>query len=246
MSRCEPYGPALAHRRAGPADEAEAIVAAEEQIVGDVEIAGAGVLGPDACAHVFEAAILHRESDGAQHFFLAGEDRDVGVAKREAVEDVIARRHHVEQPRIAVAVEDDFAVAGRLDGDRLFFRALERQRHRAVERRHHRVDVVEPLGFVEADVDEDGVAGLRAALPHDAPVAEAGAVVRLKHAREAGLDSLALVVGRVDVERAAFFRRHGLGARRDLDDMGRLAGRAVGVGELETALVLGAGREIQD
>ena len=58
----------------------------------------------------------------------------------------------------------------------------------AVEGRHHRVDVVQPLGFVEAGVDQDRVARLSPALPDDAPVAEAGAVVGLQEAGEAGLD----------------------------------------------------------
>ena len=37
---------------------------------------------------------------------------------------MVARRHDVEQAVIAGAVEDDFAVAGRFDGDRLVARSL--------------------------------------------------------------------------------------------------------------------------
>ena len=83
--------------------------------------------------------------------------------------------------------------------------------------------------------------GLRAALPNDAPIAEPGAVVGLEDAGEAGLDSLAFVIGRVDVEGAAFVGRLGFGAGCDLDGVGGLAGGAVGVGELEPAFVFGAG-----
>ena len=53
-------------QRAGPADQAEAIVAAEEEVVGDVEVARAGVLGPDAEADVLEAAVLDRQADRAR------------------------------------------------------------------------------------------------------------------------------------------------------------------------------------
>jgi hypothetical protein len=64
-----------------PANKAEAIVASEEEIIGDVEIAGAGIFGPDAEADVFKAAVFSGEPDCAEDFFLAGENSDIGVFK---------------------------------------------------------------------------------------------------------------------------------------------------------------------
>ncbi len=105
---------------AGPADEEIALLgAAEEDVVGDVEVGRAGVLGPDAEADVLEAAVLDGEADGAELFLAAGEDADVGVADGDAVEDVIGGGHHVKHVVVAGAVEDDLAVAGGLDGDGL-------------------------------------------------------------------------------------------------------------------------------
>ena len=124
----------------------------------------------------------------------------------------MVRRHDVEQPVIAGAVEDDFAVAGRLDGDRLLRRAFERQGHGAVEGRHQRIDVVQAIGFVESGVDQDRIARPGSPFPNDAPVAQSGAVIGLQQAGETRFMSLALVVGRIDVERAAFLGRLRLGA----------------------------------
>jgi len=74
---------------AAPADEAEAVIAADEQVVGDVEIVRPGELGPDAEADVFKAAVLDGEADGAGYLFLPGEDRNVGVTESQAFKDVI-------------------------------------------------------------------------------------------------------------------------------------------------------------
>ena len=147
---------------------------------------------------------------------------------------------------VAVAIEDHFSVAGGLDGDGLFGGAFERQRHGAVKGRHHGVDIVEAFGPVEAGVDEQGIAGLGAALPHDGPVAEAGAVVGLQDAGEGRLLPRAEVVGRVDVQGAAARVGLGLSAGADLDDLRGLAGDAVRVGHHEAALVLGSGGEVEN
>ena len=158
----------------------------------------------------------------------------------------MARGHDVKQAMVVVAIEDHFAVAGGLDGDGLFGRAFERQRHGAVKGRHHGIDVVEAFGAVEAGVDEQRIAGLGAALPDDGPVAEAGAVVGLQDTGEGGLLAGAEVVGRVDVQGAAALVGLGFGAGADLDELRGLAGDAVGVGHHEAALVLGAGGQVQN
>src|SRR5207244_2620273 len=84
------------------------------KIVGDVEIARTRVLGPDAKTDIFKAAVLDRKTDRSEDFFLAGEDGDVGVSESEAIEDVIAGSHHVEEPMVAIAVDHDLAIAGGL------------------------------------------------------------------------------------------------------------------------------------
>ena len=88
------------------------------------KVARIGVLGPDADADVFETAVAHREGDRAHHFFLAGEESNLGIAERQAFEDVVLRRHDIEQLVIARAVEDRLAVARAFDRDGLLGRAL--------------------------------------------------------------------------------------------------------------------------
>src|SRR5207247_152874 len=61
-------------RDAAPSDQAEAVVAAKKEIVRNVEIARARILGPDAKTDIFKAAILDRKPDGAEDLFLAGEN----------------------------------------------------------------------------------------------------------------------------------------------------------------------------
>ena len=144
------------------------------------------------------------------------------------------------------AIEDDLAVPGGGNRDRSIERSFEGQRHRAIERRHLRVDVVEPLRPIQADVHENDVSWLRATLPHDAPVAEPGAVVGLEQAGEAGFLTWPLIVGRIHVEGAALRRALRLGSGSHPHELTRLAGRAVGVLQLEPALVLGPGPQVQD
>lgn len=108
------------------------------------------------------------------------------------------------------------------------------------------VDIVEALGFVEAGVEEDGVTGLGAALPNDAPIAEAGTVVGLQDAGEVGLDFRAFELGGVDVKDAAAGEGLGFGAGFDFDGVGCLAVGAVGILHGELALVFGAGLNVED
>jgi hypothetical protein len=97
---------------ARPADHAEAIVAAEKEIVGDIEVARSGVFGPNAKPDVFEAAILDGESGGSENLFFSCKYGDVSVAESEAVEDVVRRGHDLKQDVIACAVENNVTVAG--------------------------------------------------------------------------------------------------------------------------------------
>jgi len=95
-------------------------------------------------------------------------------------------------------------------------------------------------------VHEYGVAGLRFVFPHNAPIAEAGAVVGFEDACESGFLAIALVVRGIHVEGAAGGGGLGFGPGADFDGLGGLAGGAVGVREGEAALVLRAGNEVED
>ena len=240
-------GAGAAPQRAGPADQQVALLdTAEKDVVGNIEVARSGVLGPDAEADVLEAAVPDGEADGAVHLLESREDGDVGVAEGKSVEDVMGGSRDVEQAVVARAVEDDFAVTGGFDGDGFFGCGLDREPIRSVERRHHRVDVVETVIAVEAGMDEDRVARLNAPLPDDVPIAEPGAVVGLEQAGEVGFLPRALVIGRIDVADASVRVGPRLGSGGDADGLGRWAAGAVGIGQLEAALVFRAGLQIED
>jgi hypothetical protein len=102
--------------RAGlvPTDHAHLVFAAQEEVVGDEEVAGIGALGPHADAHVLETAVADGQGHRAHHFLLAREERDVGVAEGESFKDVVVGGHDVEELVVARAVKDRFAVAGAL------------------------------------------------------------------------------------------------------------------------------------
>ena len=83
------------------------IVAADEGVVGDVEVAGAGEVGEYARADVLEAAALHRQSLRTGNELRAGLNGDLGVPERDALEVGVVGGAHVEQREVAGAVEDD-------------------------------------------------------------------------------------------------------------------------------------------
>ena len=102
-----------------PADQAVTVVAAQDDVVGDVEILRAAYCGVTADAHVLDAAVPHREAFAARHVLQPGEESDVGVADRESLENVVVGGHDVEEPVAAVPVENDLAIARRPDDDGL-------------------------------------------------------------------------------------------------------------------------------
>src|SRR5262249_18370229 len=200
------YGPRVAARLAlgaAPSEQAKAVVATQEEIVGDVESARARILCPHSKTDVLEATILHREADRAENFFLAGENSNVRVSKGEAVEDVIPRRHHVEEPMIAIAVDNHLPIAGSLDRDGLVGRAFQREGTGPIEWRHHRIDVIKAFGFIATGMEQENVTRLRAAFPDDRPVTQTGAVVGLQNAREARFLARAEIVRRVNMQSTA-------------------------------------------
>ena len=131
-------------------------------------------------ADVLERRVLDRQALGARNALLPRFDRHIRVAERDAFEVRVVRAHDVEQHVVAVAVEDDVAVAGGLDRDRPLGRAVLREIERAVPRRAAaravlRADLVAVAEAVEVLVDagvhEDRVAGLHARRRRAAPVA---------------------------------------------------------------------------
>ena len=237
---------AAPQRSRPPHEQVPLLGAAEEDVVGNVEVARTRVLGPDSEPDVLEAAVPDREPGSPGDILESSEYGYVRVAEREAVEDVMGRGGDIEEPVVAGSVEHDIAIAGGANRDRSLWRRLDGEPVRAVERRHHRIDVVQPVVPVKAGVHQDGVAGLHGAFPHDAPVAEAGSVVGLQQAREVGLQLLALVIRGIDVPDLPSFERLRLGPGRDADGLDGLAGRTVRIAQLEAAFVLRALLEVQD
>ena len=152
----------------------------------------------------------------------------------------------VEQAVVARAVENRLAVAGGADDDRFLASGLDRQPVRAVEGRHHRIDIVQAVVAVESRVNHDGVSGPYGALPDHVPVPEAGAVICLQQAREVGFQLLAFVIRRIDVPNAAALVGPRLIPRADRDGSLGFSGRSVGVAQNEPAFVLGVRLDVED
>ena len=145
-----------------PAGQVPGIVPAEEDAIGDVEVAGSRVVGEDAQTDLVEPAALHRQAFRSGDELRARPDGDVGVPERDPFEVVVVGRLDVEQVEVAAAVDDHLAVARGLDRDRPLRRAVRSQvirpleRRRRVDRRLVRVQLV-AVG-VRAGVHQDRVA----------------------------------------------------------------------------------------
>ena len=81
-----------------PADQKVArLGTADKDIVGNVKVARPGIFGPHAEADAFEARILDRQSDRPDHLFHAREDRDVGVAEGDAIENMMDEKEEKKE-----------------------------------------------------------------------------------------------------------------------------------------------------
>src|SRR5580765_598118 len=109
------------------------IVAGATHIVGEVAICQPRVLPIDPAPHVLDAAVADSEPLRTQHILESRPKSNIGVADREPFEDVIIRRHDVEEAKAAGAIEDRFAVAGAANHDRLLGRSLESKYVGAIE-----------------------------------------------------------------------------------------------------------------
>ena len=233
--------------RTGPTEHAPRVVAADEDVVGNVEVARTCELRRHTDADPLDAVVADGQSLRARDVLHAGPERDFGIANREAFEDVMVGGHDVEQPERAVAVEDDLAVAGGFDRDRFLGRALGSQQVRPVERQPVLIDVVAPIALVESRVYEVGVARLRFVKRNDVPIAGADvAVVRRHQAREVRLLLGTFPGERIDVQHAAAGRSLRLRARSHGRRLHRLSSHAVRILHRQPDFIGGVGRKIEN
>ena len=216
-------GTGTSPHRTGPADHPKTILAAKDQIIGNVEIAGPGIFSPNSKAHALKSTILHCQTNSTHHFFLTGKNSHVGVAKGEPIKNVIARCHHIEQAMIAITIENHLAIASRFNGDGLFHGSLQRQRQGAVERCHHRVNVVIPFWFVQPGMHQQRIACLRTPFPNYAPITKSGTVVSLQDASKTGFNARARIVRRINMQSATALIGHRFTPRFHFHKLGCLA-----------------------
>ena len=157
------------------------------------------------------------------------------------------RRHDVEERVIAGAVEDHLAVTGGRDRDRPLRCAFERERHRAVERCHLRIDIVQPLGACRGRRASGSYRPAGRAVPRR----RSSRPVPRRNTRAAGWRSSAPdgCPGSRGGRRGAFALRGRslrLASRPDAHDLDRLARGAVGIRQLEAALVFGPRAQVED
>ncbi len=149
-----------------PGQQFVGIVPADEDVVRDVEILGAGPFVLHHPSDILGARMDQGEAAGTGNVFPAQQEGDRRVAHRDAVEVIVVRGHQVEEIEIAVAVEDHLAVARRFDHDRLVGRTAGGEEIGPVERRAigGRVGVeagiVSARVFIETGMHQDGIARL--------------------------------------------------------------------------------------
>src|SRR5678815_3661252 len=96
--------------RTVPCDNMIGIVPADKPVVGDIEIAGAGIVRIDAHADVLETAVLYGQSLRTHNKLCAGPDCDFRVSNSQSFEVGVIRGFDIEEIESSVAVEDCVAV----------------------------------------------------------------------------------------------------------------------------------------
>ena len=156
-------------------------------------------------------------------------------------------RHDVEERvRGAAAVEDDFAIARRLDDDGPLRRAFGREQVSAIEGHASRVHIGKSVRLIEPRVNEDNIAGLHLALRQHAPIADERALICLHESSGGRLLALALIVRRIQVQHAPACRFPWLAACAHLHRFHRLALHAIRIREREAALIFRLRFEIEN
>jgi len=102
-------------------------LAAQHVVVGNVEVARTRPVRVHGRADVRELRTLHREPHRAGDVLHARFDGYARIAEGDAFEVVVLAAHEVEEHRVAVAVEDHLAIAGRNDRNGLLRSAFLRQ-----------------------------------------------------------------------------------------------------------------------
>src|SRR5262245_30857174 len=222
-----------------PADQPVPIITTEQNIVRDVEILRAGILGRDADVDVLHPAVPHYEPATPKHVFQAGVKSDRRVANGDALEVVVIRRHHVEEPEVPGAIEDHFAIASGFDDDGFLRRPVARQHIRAIERYAVRRHVIRPVGLVESRVNEDHIARLDGAFVDHLPIACAWPVVSLFKTFERGLLFRSVVIWRINVKCATALIDFRRAARFYRYLLNRLPDNAVRIRHREAAFITG-------
>ncbi len=225
---------------------------ADEHVVGDVEILGAGPLVLHDAPDLLRAGSNQREAAGASDVLPAQQERDARVPNRDALEVVVVRGHQVEDVVVAVAVEDHLAVARALDHDRLVGRAARGEVIRAIEWRaigsRVRIEprIVEARVLVDTGVHENRVARLHARRIGDRVIGLIRPQIISTHqAVERRLLHLTFIAGRINViDVAARSRRRHL-ARMHRHVLFDGAARAIRIAQHETAFVIGIRLEIE-
>src|SRR5438477_10774603 len=103
---------------------------------------------------------------------------------------------------IACAIKDGLAVPRTFDRDRFLGSTLQRKRPTTRERCTQWIHIVQTFRTVESRMHENRIARLSLVHPYCRPVAAPFAIVSGLDADKAGLESGALMVGRVNVEDA--------------------------------------------
>ena len=209
----------------------------------------------DADADVLEARVFDGQAAGPGDVLAPRQDGGAGIAEGNALEILIIRAHDIEQHLVVIAVEDDPAVAGRLDGNGFVRRAALRQVIGAVPGGAatflvvgvHFVAVVETVVFIGPGVDQDGVARLHARQRGVAPVtADRSHVIGRQQAAESRLLPGACVTRRIDVVHVSAGIGHGFGARVDGYTMLFFTADAVRIRDGETYFVPGCRCQVEN
>src|SRR5262249_36296971 len=191
-------------------------------------------------------ALLYRQSLGADDELRSSPNRDFSIANCKPLEIVVVRCLHVKEVESTVAVKYDLAVACGFDRDRLLRRSVRSEIVRTIKRPRAAgkfVRVFVSIVPLRAGAQQNRVPRLYTRSRGRCPVgARARQVVCAQKSFECGLGFWSLVSVRIDVKNTTTRKR--LRLRACTSGCGLRCTAAVGIGQLERALVLGIGLEV--
>ncbi len=219
------------------------VLAAQNDIVGDVEVARAAVLGVDRAPHVLEPAVAHHQAVAAVGIPQARQDSHLAVSDGEVLDVIVVGEHGVEQTVHPAAVENGLAVARAADDDGFFRRTARGELVCAVKMQPQRLIVGQTVGFIGPRVDEDNVSGLH---PRAVPETFPGAVIGFRDAHAGRFLFVPLVLGGIYVEGTAPGEGFRLGTGGHRCQVRRLPLHPVGIAQGEPALVRSARFQVEE